>query len=66
MAWENVKSLDKGTATLWRDRTHGMWDVTADRGDLIVEPTDGLNHPRTRRAAIEEWRKRKAEKAANE
>jgi hypothetical protein len=59
MAWESAQPL-KG-ATLWRDKKQGFWAVTRDRkvdGTVYhVWPNDGVNHLRTRKAALEQWRR---------
>lgn len=55
--WQPRKYND--SATLWRNGGQGLkvrWRITANRHGRPVMPSRNLDHPRTRAAAIRQWR----------
>ena len=54
MAWEQRSSPAEGY-TLWHNAEQGFWRVSLDYKGSPYSPANDLNHPRSRKAALESW-----------
>ena len=55
MAWEQHSSPAEGY-TLWHDAEQKMWRVSLNYKGCPCNPANDLNHPSSKKAALESWR----------